>query len=256
MSNDLVRRGGTRSLDDEWGRMNQALAKIGLASVPARQQRSPAPVMREARLIVGLDLTGSREASLKHARVATAAMFDAIKSFGSVVVQLAYYRGITECKASRWHRDPAILSDAMRKLACEAGNTQIARLMQMALKEKEKLSGLVFVGDHCEDDQDQLIAPAKEFGRRNMPLWIFHECSDENDRALFAKPIFKNMAAVSGGIYVEFKPDSGAVLREVLASIAAFSTAGAEGLKQVEAVRTPEARQLQARLMLGPGKEK
>jgi hypothetical protein len=60
------------------------------------------------------------------------------------------------------------------------------------------------------------------------------------------------MAEISGGVYVEFKPDSGAVLREVLSSVAAFAAGGSEAVKQVGRAVTPEARQLQNRLLLGP----
>jgi hypothetical protein len=60
------------------------------------------------------------------------------------------------------------------------------------------------------------------------------------------------MAETSGGIYDEFKPDSGAVLREMLLNVA-FSAAGAEGVRQVPSPKTSEARQLRRRLLLGPG---
>lgn len=245
---------GGHSLDDEWRRMNAALTKLG------RRETLSAPVANHAlvkrgRLIVGLDLTGSREASLKQARVATAAMFDAIRTLGAIDVQLVYFRGNDECRASKWHHDPGVLCEAMRKLSCGAGFTQIARMLRLALADKEKISGFVFVGDHCEDNPDELIGLAKEFGKRSIPLFIFHECADNNPESHRAAPVFKAMAKASGGIYVEFEPDSGNVLREMLSSVAAFSAAGAEGVKQVEAPRTHEARQLKARLMLGPGDE-
>ena len=257
-NNKIARRsdsGAAKTPDDEWSLMNAALSKVGMATLPERRE-TPLPVRRKGRLIVALDLTGSREPTLKHARIATAAMFDAIKTLGSIEVQLVYFRGVKECRASKWHSNPAVVSDAMRKLSCEVGTTQIERVLRLALAEKDKVSGLVFVGDHCEDNFDELINLAKQCGKKSMPLFVFHECADDNGASLNAKPVFKAMAEASGGVYVEFKPDSGAVLREVLASVAAFSTAGSEGLKQVEAARTPEARQLQTRLMLGPGKEK
>jgi hypothetical protein len=70
-----------------------------------------------------------------------------------------------------------------------------------------------------------------------------------------AKPVFKRIADASGGVYVEFKPDSGTVLRELLANVGAFAAAGRDGVKQVALPKTAEARRLQVRLMLGPGEE-
>ena len=205
--------------------------------------------------MVALDLTGSREHSLDQARIATSAMFDAIKTLGAVAVKLVYYRGENECRASAWHTDADVLSQAMRGLSTENGETQIARILRLALTEKETVCGVVFVGDHCEDSPGELRELSGALGQRSIPLFVFHECADDDRRSLKAKPIFKRMAAATGGVYVEFKPDSGAVLREVLANVGALAAAGLDGVRQVAVPKTAEARQLQARLLLGPARE-
>ncbi len=174
---------------------------------------------------------------------------------GGVAVKLIYYRGTNECAASDWYRDPDILSDCMRRLDCETGETQIARVLRLALAETEKLSGVVFVGDHCEDDPSELSQLARELGRKSVPIFLFHECADHDERSLKAKPIFKQLAEASHGIYVEFKPDSGDVLREMLPSLGAFSAAGTEGVRRIALPRTPEARELRSRLLLSSGNE-
>ncbi len=169
------------------------------------------------RLIFGLDLTGSRQASLLQARRATASMLEAIKEIGTVAVKLIYYRGDSECRASEWHDDPDVLSASMARLTCQTGYTQIARLLQLALAEKHKVSGVVFIEETiCEDDAQMLLGLAERLGKTSIPLYVFHECSDFDHRSLKAQPVFKKMANVSGGVYCEFKPDSGAALRELL----------------------------------------
>ena len=77
------------ALDAEWNRMNAALERLG--QVEALQVVEP--VRRCGRLLVALDLTASRGWSLRQARKATAAMFEAIAAVGSVAVRLAYFRG-------------------------------------------------------------------------------------------------------------------------------------------------------------------
>ena len=153
-------------------------------------------------------------------------------------------------RATVWENDPAVVSRAMQKLSCEAGNTQIARVLRLALAEKEPVSGLVYVGDHCEDDAGELRELAASLGARPVSVFVFHECADDDRRSLKAKPIFKRMAEASGGVYVEFKPDSGAVLRELLGNVGALAAAGPEGVKQVEPATTAEARELRSKLML------
>ena len=41
-------------------------------------------------------------------------MFDSIKAVGAVAVKLVYDRGTNECRASKWHDDPGVLSESMR----------------------------------------------------------------------------------------------------------------------------------------------
>jgi hypothetical protein len=141
----------------------------------------------------------------------------------------------------------------MLALACVGGNTQIAKMLRIVLAEKESISAVVFVGDHCEDWPRELRKLAREFGERGIPLFIFHECAGDDARALKAKPVFEDMASASGGAYVPFKPDSGAVLKELLSSVAAFSAGGAAGVERMALPKTSEALELRGRLLLGSG---
>jgi hypothetical protein len=251
MSNQMEkRRNDAKILEVARQAMNKALARLG------QVERNYAGDCSSGRLIFGLDLTASRQDSLDQARIATAAMFDSIKAVGSVALKLVYYRGTDECQESEWHDDPDILSRTMLNLSCKMGYTQIARMLRLILAEEAKVSAVVFVGDHCEDDPNKLFDLARALGQRSLPVFCFHECASDDDRAMEAKPVFKRMAETSGGIYVEFNPDSGAVLREMLLNVAAFSAAGAEGVRQVPPPKTPEGRQLRQRLLLGPGVQK
>jgi hypothetical protein len=118
MNNSLEKQTTDMSLSVERRLMNEALARLDQIGLKR------ADPVRSGRLIFGLDLTGSRTASLKSARQATAAMFDTIKAIGSIAVKLIYYRG-DECRASKWHDDPHVISESMRRLSCEVGMTQI-----------------------------------------------------------------------------------------------------------------------------------
>jgi hypothetical protein len=226
--------------------MNAALERLG--QVEAREAKQ-SPARRRGRLIFGLDLTGSQEPTLHQARIATAAMFDTIRDVGAVAVKMIFFRG-SECRAGHWHDDPGVVSAAMVRLSCRTGYTRIGKMLRFALDEKKPLSGFVFVGDHMEENPDDLAGLAQKLGERKIPIFVFHECADHDARSLEARPVFERMAAMSGGVYTEFKPDSGATLRELLATVAVFSAAGHEGLKQVGQPLTPEARQLRGSLLL------
>jgi hypothetical protein len=246
------------NVSPEKKRMIEALARLGGETKQIPSSASAVQPRKPGRLIMALDLTGSREQSLKQAHIATASMFDTIKALGAVIVKLVYFRGgfllgHGECRASGWHDNPDILCRAMRRLSCKTGYTQIARVLRLALAERETAAGVVYIGDHCEDDPGELHELARALGRKSIPLFMFHEIADYDGRSLEARPIFEDMADASAGGYVEFKPDSGAVLKEILANVAAFAAAGAEGVRQSPRATTPEGKQLQNRLLLPPG---
>jgi hypothetical protein len=246
MSNQMERwRNDAKALESARKAMNKALALLGQVETKEAGDRS------SGRLIFGLDLTASRQVSLHQAQIATAAMFNSIKAVGAVAMKLIYYRGTDECRESEWHDNPDLLCRTMLNLSCKMGQTQIARMLRLILGEETEVSAVVFVGDHSEDDPDELFELALMLKERSLPVFCFHECVNQNDLAMKAKPVFKHMAETSGGMYVEFKPDSGAVLREMLLNVAAFSAAGAEGVRQVASPQTSEARQLRRHLLLG-----
>lgn len=244
-------RNSEKALEAERRLMTKSLTRLG-NSEDRRIAR------RAGKLIFGLDLTGSREAGLKQARIATAAMFNAIRTFGRVEMKLVYFRGIDECRESQWCADAGVLCRSMLKLACERGGTQIAKVLRLAVAQKEKLSALVFVGDHCEEDPAELVLLAEKLRDKAIPLFVFHECDDHDQWSLDAKPLFRRLAEVSRGIYVEFRPESGDVLTELLPTVAAFSASGVEGLNRMAMPKTAEAQKLQRslRLMLGDSKAK
>jgi hypothetical protein len=251
MANDLVKSGRITQPAVQVSKARQVMDRVLARIDPG--SRSVARPRSQGRLIFGLDLTGSRQASLREARIATASMFESIKAFGAVAVKLIYYRGTMECQEGAWHDNPETVSRSMLQLSCESGKTQIRRLLNRVIAEEQKLSCAVFIGDHCEEDHFELKYLAGSLGRRSIPLYIFHECADHDERSLQAKPLFKQMAELSGGLYVEFKPDSGGVLHELLSSVAAFSAGGSNGLRQLALPKTSEAIQVHRRLMLGPG---
>jgi hypothetical protein len=108
------------------------------------------------RLIFGLDATASREQTWDTACKLQADMFREAASAGGLDLQLVYYRGIDECRASRWISSSAQLATTMSKIMCRSGHTQIGRILDHAAKETKLLavSALVFVGDAFEEEED------------------------------------------------------------------------------------------------------
>jgi hypothetical protein len=197
--------------------------------------------MRTARgrLVFGLDATMSREWAWDASVQLQAQMFDEAGKLGGLEMQLAFYRGLDECKASHWTADTRELATAMSKIRCMAGLTQIGRILTHARKENEqqRVNAVVFVGDAVEEKPHELYDAAAGLG---VPLFMFQEGSDVTVEKTFAQ-----LARLTNGAYLRFAPGSLHELGELLRAAAAFCVGGTAALADL---RTSAAAKLLGQL--------
>ena len=119
---------------------------------------------KRGRLIFAMDATASRQPSWDHASRIQGEMFSATATLGGLEIQLVYYRGFGEFRASPWLTDSNALLRMMTSTFCLAGETQIAKVLKHAVSETRtnRVNALVFVGDSIEEDVDKLGAIAGE----------------------------------------------------------------------------------------------
>jgi hypothetical protein len=179
------------------------------------------------RLIFALDATASREATWDTACKLQAEMFREAASAGGLDLQLVYYRGLGECRASHWISDSAQLAKTMSQIMCRAGETQIKKVLTHAAKETKllKVSALVFVGDACEEEDDELIPAANELGQAGVPVFMFQE---GNSREV--EHTFREITRVTHGAYCRFDSGSAKQLGELLKAVAVYAVGGKEAL--------------------------
>jgi hypothetical protein len=184
------------------------------------------------RLIFAMDATASREPTWDRACHIQAEMFKETDALGGLEVQLIYYRGYRECKASRWAGNADQLLRYMTGVTCLAGHTQIRKVLKRALKEtKEKRVGaLIFVGDAIEEDIDDLGHLAGQLGIQGLPCFMFHEGHDPA-----AAKAFQQIARLSGGAYVPFDATSPRQLRDLLSAVAVYAAGGRPALQDFSA---------------------
>ena len=177
------------------------------------------------RLVFSLDATASRKPTWDLATSLTAPMLKAVG--GLLDCQLVFYRGLSECKASPWVSDGSELTNLMKRVHCEAGETQIGRILAHARKEdiKQKVQALVFIGDACEENPDVLHIAAKQLG---CPAFMFQEGDDPEVTKVFA-----DIARVTGGAHCKFDRSSAKQLAELLSAIAAFVVGGRQALENM-----------------------
>jgi hypothetical protein len=180
------------------------------------------------RLIFGLDATASRKPTWDLAASLQAEMFRTAAAVGSLDLQLVFYRGDAECKATSWLSDPARLAQIMSRIDCRAGMTQIEKILAHARKETTLLhvGALVFIGDAVEESVDVLIARARELGRLKTPCFMFQEGRDSE-----VESAFRDIARNTGGAYGQFGSGSAKQLSELLRAVALFTIGGAKALE-------------------------
>jgi hypothetical protein len=196
-----------------------------LAQVRALGPRSEAG--KRGRMIFALDATMSRQPTWDTACQLQAEMFGEASVVGGLDVQLVYFRGMGECRASRWVADAKHLADLMTGIDCRGGHTQLGKVLAHARQESDraKVQTLVYVGDAVEEDLDDLCAKAGELGLRGIPAFMFQEGHDPA-----AERAFREIARLTRGVYCRFDPGAARELAELLRAAAAYAAGGMRAL--------------------------
>jgi hypothetical protein len=182
---------------------------------------------QRGRLIFSLDATMSRRPTWDTACSLQADMFRETAAIGGLDVQLVYFRGLAECRASRWVSDAARLAELMTRIDCRGGHTQIRKVLSHTENEtqRQKVQALVYVGDAMEEPIDDLCATAGRLGLLGVPAFLFQEGHDP-----IAEQAFREMARLSRGAYCRFDPGAAQQLRELLRAVAAYAAGGVKAL--------------------------
>ncbi len=191
---------------------------------------NPAGTTAGGRLIFALDATMSRQPTWDMACELQADMFGEAAAIGGLNVRLVYYRGLNECRASRWVSDAGELARLMQKIHVAGGHTQIGRVLSETRREAVAagVRALVFVGDAMEENVDDLCATAGELGLLKVPVFMFQEGADPGTESAF-----REIARLSGGAWCRFDPGAAAQLRDLLRAVAAYAAGGQRALARL-----------------------
>jgi len=182
------------------------------------------------RLIFALDATASRQATWDQATQLQYDMFSSTLGIGELDLQLVYYRGFNECRSTRWIKSADTLAASMAKIRCQAGHTQIERILRHGLTEtrSQAVNAMVFVGDCMEEKIDTLGDLAGQLKLVGLPVFVFQEGFDP-----IASRAFADIAALSGGAHCRFDQSSARQLGQLLRAVAVYAAGGRRALEQL-----------------------
>jgi hypothetical protein len=197
------------------------------------------------RLIFALDATMSRQPTWDSACALQADMFREAAKAGGLDIQLVYFRGFGECRASGWVAGAEKLAALMSRIDCRGGHTQIGKVLSHARHEyaKQRLQAMVFIGDAMEEKIDDLCQAAGELGLLGVPVFMFQEGDDP-----VAENAYREIARLSRGAYCRFDTGAAHQLGELLRAVATYAAGGLKALADLSAQRSDGARKLLAQL--------
>jgi hypothetical protein len=200
---------------------------------------------KRGRLIFALDATMSRQPTWDSACALQADMFHEAASVGGLDIQLVYFRGLNECRASGWVAASDKLAGLMGRIDCRGGQTQIGKVLDHARREhaEERVQALVFVGDAMEEKIDDLCIAAGELGLRGVPVFMFQEGHD-----MVAEQAYREIARLSRGAYCRFDVGAAHQLGELLRAVAAYAAGGRKALAELSSRHAGAAQKLLAQL--------
>jgi hypothetical protein len=206
-----------------------ARAEAEIADFVRRMRElAPAPAGGRGRLVFAMDATMSRQPTWDMALALQGEMFRAVKAVGGLDVQLMYFRGAGECRASRWVSDADGLASLMVRVACAGGYTQIGKVLgHVRAEAKNKpVNALVYVGDCMEEEMDDVCGRAGELALLGVPVFLFQEGSDAR-----AQKAFREIARLTKGAYCRFDAGSATQLRDLLSAVAVYAAGGRKALE-------------------------
>jgi hypothetical protein len=226
---------------DKNGALTNRSGGEDIAAFVEAAKKTPAPgASGRGRLIFALDATMSRQPTWDLAQSLQARMFEAAASLGGLDVQLVYFRGMNECRASNFVSGGQGLAQLMSRIDVRGGSTQIRRVLAHARDEaaRAKVGALVFIGDAMEENPDALASVAGELALLGVKAFMFQEGQDPA-----AKRTFSEIARLTGGAYSAFDAGASARLAALLRAAAAYAAGGHAALAR-HAEADPAARLL------------
>ena len=207
----------------------------------ARSVPAPSSGTR-GRLIFALDATMSRQATWDLAQSLQGRMFEAAAEVGGLDVQLVYFRGMDECRASSFVSGGQGLAALMSAISVRGGTTQLRKVLVHARDEAKAAQGRrAGLRRRRDGGGDRRSAAGRRANSRSPASR--RSCSRKAPIPR-ARRAFQEIARLTGGAYGAFDAGAAARLEALLRAAAAYAAGGRTALEALARATTPHARPL------------
>ncbi len=184
------------------------------------------------KLVIALDATASRRDTWNATRQIMGSIFARLTALGDLQISIGYFRGfLGDVQFTEFTGEVSDLDAAMSGLDCQAGNTQIGKVLEhfVEVVGAERPSAFVFIGDDQQEQIEALVHKARTLSAFNVPTFWFLEHT--NDTSVKDTLDFKTLASASGGVFAEFTESAADKLEELLVAAATFAIGGRKALE-------------------------
>jgi hypothetical protein len=191
----------------------------------------PAMPRFRPRVMFSIDMTASRQDSIKPAKRLTDALLGALP--GELELKLASFGG-EKVTFSPWTIDPARVREVAAGLRCKPGYTQLLKVLRSVL-EIDAVRCVVHVGDMFEEDAHAAADMAAELAGRGIRVIVLHDTSlrgmnfsaEAHDDA---RAVFQMLAQRTGGVLLPFDITALEELAKLMEALAVLTVGGTEML--------------------------
>ena len=173
-----------------------------------------------------MDATASREPTWDQACQIQGEMFSETATLGGLEVQLVFYRGFGECRASKWAPNAKELLRLMTGVRCRGGQTQIAKVLDPHQTRVEKRRSM----HSCLSVMPRRISTGFATRRVSSDL-LASRCSCFMRRGPHSRTRVSRAGATYGGAYCRFDSASAQQLRDLLSAVAVYAAGGREAAR-------------------------
>lgn len=197
---------------------------------------------RVTRLGFLIDATASRAATWEQAQAAQAQMFRSVRKLGRLAVRLVHFGG-GQLADDGWFDDPRSAADAMARVRCQSGVTQILPGFAAFLgaPSEKRPSVVILIGDSFEEDAREAERLGAALRHEGIRVFSFLEGRDTR-----AQSAFRALADATGGRFAALGAD---LPLDALCEGVALLAAGGD-----QAVQRLGNKQARALLLTGPKK--
>ncbi len=205
------------------GRLSKSLYKA-----KKRLKEHEKKIAGKTRIGFIIDATGSRASTWLEAQKIQARMFKSLQGNEGLTLRLIHFGG-NRVKDHGWLDSTTKIAALMNEVKCKTGLTKYINSINYFLHdlEHQNARSIILVGDHFEEDQENLFELARKLASKDIKVFCFLDSDDEK-----AEQTFRFLSETTAGKFARFGEDL--PLSDLCEAVALLSSDTPDSVKKIK----------------------